>query len=631
MTISSTADRISYAGNGSTAAFNFPYLFFADADLAVILVVDSTGVETTQTLTTDYTITGSGDQSGGTVTMVTEPASGETLVIYRDADITQGLDLVENDPFPSDLVEQQFDKLTQAAQKLNTWADRTAKLTDGDTSSFDPTLPSTHTADTALVINAAGTGFAVGPDVSDLDSAATNATAAAASAAAAAASASAVGSITIENFDGTDLTSGGTVLTLLTVTPTSENQVQVTVNGTVQHHTTYTLSGAVITFGAALPTAATDLYEVTVGAVGIVGATGAAGATGTAGLPAPIQLVFDDTDQVDENKGPALLWLNNATHASATVLYIDDFDTPGADISAWVQSWDDESSASVRGSVTITQNAAPTNYLMYNITGAVTDATDYNKIAVTYVTGAGTIADTDAVTISFSRTGPAGSAGATTELDNLTTVALNVPLLPDAAAADDFGSATLPFKDAFFAGSSGTPGTNNFKITGASTSGTRVITLPDATDTLVGKATTDTLTNKTLTTPTIGDMTNATHDHTDAAGGGILGTIPQRSISAAETLVLSDAGKHLLHPSADTTARIWTIPVNTSVDYPDGTAITFVNQDSAGVLTIKIASADVMRLAGAGTTGDRTLAANGVATAVKVSNTEWIISGVGLT
>ena len=111
---------------------------------------------------------------------------------------------------------------------------------------------------------------------------------------------------------------------------------------------------------------------------------------------------------------------------------------------------------------------------------------------------------------------------------------------------------------------------------------------------------------------------------------GSITAVAQNSQSAAYTLVLSDAGKHIFHPSADTTARIWTIPANASVAYPVGTAITFVNQDSAGVITIAITS-DTMRLAGAGTTGSRTLAANGVATAIKVTSTEWIISGTGLT
>ena len=106
--------------------------------------------------------------------------------------------------------------------------------------------------------------------------------------------------------------------------------------------------------------------------------------------------------------------------------------------------------------------------------------------------------------------------------------------------------------------------------------------------------------------------------------------IPQNSQSAAYTTVMADAGKHLLHPSADTTARTFTIDSNANVPYPIGTAITFVNQASAGVMTIAITS-DTMRLAGAGTTGSRTLAANGIATALKVTATEWIISGTGLT
>lgn len=106
--------------------------------------------------------------------------------------------------------------------------------------------------------------------------------------------------------------------------------------------------------------------------------------------------------------------------------------------------------------------------------------------------------------------------------------------------------------------------------------------------------------------------------------------IEQNSKSAAYTLVLADAGKHILHPSADTTARTFTIPANSSVAFPIGTAITFVNQNAAGVVTIAITT-DTMRLAGAGTTGSRTLAANGIATALKLTSTEWIISGTGLT
>ena len=112
--------------------------------------------------------------------------------------------------------------------------------------------------------------------------------------------------------------------------------------------------------------------------------------------------------------------------------------------------------------------------------------------------------------------------------------------------------------------------------------------------------------------------------------GLVAGVIPQNSKSADYTLVAGDVGYHIFHPSADTTARTWTIPANATVPFVIGSAITFVNQNGAGVITIAITT-DTMRLAGAGTTGNRTLAANGCATAVKVTATEWIISGTGLT
>lgn len=153
----------------------------------------------------------------------------------------------------------------------------------------------------------------------------------------------------------------------------------------------------------------------------------------------------------------------------------------------------------------------------------------------------------------------------------------------------------------------------------------------------VGLTDAQTLTNKTLTSPTLttpalgtpasGALTNCTADGTNGVG---FKNIPQNSKSAAYTTVLGDAGWHIYHPSADTTARIWTIDSNANVAYPIGTAITFVNDTSGGVITIAITS-DTLVLAGAGTTGSRTLAANGVATAIKVTATRWIISGTGLT
>ena len=105
--------------------------------------------------------------------------------------------------------------------------------------------------------------------------------------------------------------------------------------------------------------------------------------------------------------------------------------------------------------------------------------------------------------------------------------------------------------------------------------------------------------------------------------------IPQNSQSAAYTLVASDAGKHIFHPVGDNNARTFTIPANSSVAYPIGTAITFINMAVANV-TIAITT-DTLTLSPAGTTGSRTLATNGSATCIKITSTEWLISGSGLT
>jgi hypothetical protein len=122
------------------------------------------------------------------------------------------------------------------------------------------------------------------------------------------------------------------------------------------------------------------------------------------------------------------------------------------------------------------------------------------------------------------------------------------------------------------------------------------------------------------------DSTTMTFPPASASVGYL--NVPQNSKSADYTTLAADAGKHILHPTADNNPRTFTIDSHANLPYAVGTVLTFINQ--INTVTIAI-TADTMKLAGAGTTGDRTLAANGIATAVKLENTVWIISGTGLT
>lgn len=134
MTINTTTNRVEYSGDAVSTVFSFPYYFLADADLVVIETVIATGVQTTKTLATHYTLSGAGNPAGGSVTMLTAPASTVTLTIYRDPSAIQDVDLVEGDPLPVETaVEQPLDKLTMIAQRVKELIGRALRLPEGDT------------------------------------------------------------------------------------------------------------------------------------------------------------------------------------------------------------------------------------------------------------------------------------------------------------------------------------------------------------------------------------------------------------------------------------------------------------------------------------------------------------------
>jgi hypothetical protein len=176
-------------------------------------------------------------------------------------------------------------------------------------------------------------------------------------------------------------------------------------------------------------------------------------------------------------------------------------------------------------------------------------------------------------------------------------------------------------------------------ITGAGTGVTTFLTTPSSANLAsavtdetgsgsLAFATSPTFVTPVLGTPSSGTLSGCTVDGTAANTVGFR-NVPQNSKSADYTLVLADSGKHIFHPAGDASTRTFTIPANASVAYVIGTAITFINMTSQ-VVTIAITT-DTMYLSSAGTTGSRSLAQYGSATAIKTTATNWVISGSGLT
>jgi len=156
MTVSSSTSRVQFNGNGSTTVFAYSFKIFDQDDLTVI-VRSATGTETVKTITTHYTVSGVGNPGGGNVTMLTAPASGETLTILREQDLVQELNLVENDPFPSQSLEDALDKLTFIVQQHDEELGRSIKASRTNTiGSTEFTVSAADRASKIFAFNSAG-------------------------------------------------------------------------------------------------------------------------------------------------------------------------------------------------------------------------------------------------------------------------------------------------------------------------------------------------------------------------------------------------------------------------------------------------------------------------------------------
>jgi hypothetical protein len=159
MTVSTTIIKNFHNGNGSTTNFAYQFRILEDTDLLVIIRTNSTGAETTKTLSTHYTVAGAGDASGGSITFTggNTPAIGETVVIRRNVPQTQAIDYIANDPFPAETHEEGLDRSTMVAQQVAEESNRSIKLSRTNTmTSTEFTVGATDRANKVLAFDSAG-------------------------------------------------------------------------------------------------------------------------------------------------------------------------------------------------------------------------------------------------------------------------------------------------------------------------------------------------------------------------------------------------------------------------------------------------------------------------------------------
>lgn len=147
--ISITSRRNNYTGNGATSAFAYGYRIRTNTDL-LLTVRNTSDVETTLTHATDYTVSGVGDATGGTVTLVNASqawldSDGDLLTDYvlsirGNKPLTQNTDIRNQSSYAAELHENQFDNFTMENQQQQDQLDRSIKQPESEVP-LDMTIP----------------------------------------------------------------------------------------------------------------------------------------------------------------------------------------------------------------------------------------------------------------------------------------------------------------------------------------------------------------------------------------------------------------------------------------------------------------------------------------------------------
>lgn len=457
MTLASTDPTEVKLGNDSTTVFSFTFKINKAADLLVTLsVADGAGGFTDSTVTegtgtTNYSVSVGAYPGTGSITypasLGTELATGDKLTLSRVVVIEQQTDLKNQGAYKAQTVEDAFDLSRMIDLQQQDELDRALKvpISDNSGANFDVPSPGAlklwrwDSAGTALeLVSLSDLSLGLGTatkwafdstttmaDPGTGDIRLNNATLASVTQIAVSGLSSQSTNPDISDWVASWDDSNSVVRGYLYIHEdgSPQNFLVVYINGAITDNTSWLQIPVTYIDSGGSFTAADSL---------VVGFS----ATGDA-VSQGISMLWD-SDTSDADSGAGKIYFNNATLSSVTVVYVDDVDVNSVSINSFVDTWDDVGSSN-KGTITVKKKTDSSVYAQFKVSGAVTSASTYSKVAVTHQFSNGTFTDADAVDVVFT---PAGIRGTNFGYDFL---------WDNTTADDDPGAGSLGWNNATIA------------------------------------------------------------------------------------------------------------------------------------------------------------------------------------
>lgn len=140
MSFTTTANRNDYTGTGAITTYDYTFKILAATHLKVT-IRNSNGVEVVQSYPTQYTVTGVGSATGGTVILSTALPSGHKLAIVRWLPLTQPTDIRNQGGYYPDTIEDQLDRFGYEILQLQDQLNRAPQVPITE-NSFSNAIPS---------------------------------------------------------------------------------------------------------------------------------------------------------------------------------------------------------------------------------------------------------------------------------------------------------------------------------------------------------------------------------------------------------------------------------------------------------------------------------------------------------